>query len=764
MPRIPTLEQLCMAALSEIAVKHNAHIDRGDIDASSSSSTPFSHSTRLDLRDLPTDALVGAIEGLKRPSLYASPPPTDEEKMFDGYQTQVDEQDSDTDDVDERKAVTGLHDRHLLPFLRPHLHEFNLDLESVTSPPATDPTATFRIGAAHNPLSDTFLARITHRTIDHLASTCHQLIALNLTGYRHPFTTSQLDAFSRLDLHTLVLSHCQMSLSELEFMVRSYRHLATLKLSWLTGLMRANERVDVLEDIIALLSQPSASSSSSSSSSLRTSLRHLYLDGSRTNPNELIWRLLHLLPQLAHLNIDSVTPPEHAMTREEEEEERRREKAKEKERAAAGEAATPMQAIDEGSDDSSTMISELIVANLKLKSIFDARQSQSAASALSSSSSSAISHSSHFPNLTGLSSIASDKLSSDTLLLLLPHTPNLRHLVLKGCSRISNEVVLMLAHHCRQIETLNLADIQGIQSEAIWELEQAALPKEQQTRRQRRKQANAIEANADQTNGGDLNEDNKPVAADAGRPTTLFSSASSSSTCAAPFSSFPTTGSALRYIDLSWCENISPLAIGDLFGMPSSSSSSSHPVYPLERVILSCLEELDESVMRKLLKHTQLAELDLSRCVQVQVKTLLKQENKTGTTSSLSSPSLPIASSVSSPFPWSSLVKLNLSWTSIDNEDLRLLTQLCPLLQSLNLEGCKHLTDDCIEALVISPSSMFNLNFISFFFVNQITLGGILQLLHHSTCYWLFIRDYWGDGHHRHTIEADEKEAGINRR
>ncbi len=103
-------------------------------------------------------------------------------------------------------------------------------------------------------------------------------------------------------------------------------------------------------------------------------------------------------------------------------------------------------------------------------------------------------------------------------------------------------------------------------------------------------------------------------------------------------------------------------------------------------------------------------------------------------------------------------MRLNLAWTTVTNSDVSALAAACPLLQSLNLEGCKHLDDGCTEGLLASPHTLRNLAWLSFFFVNRVTLRSVVSLLRASTCYWLTIKSYYGDCHDRGTLQQDEKD------
>jgi hypothetical protein len=141
------------------------------------------------------------------------------------------------------------------------------------------------------------------------------------------------------------------------------------------------------------------------------------------------------------------------------------------------------------------------------------------------------------------------------------------------------------------------------------------------------------------------------------------------------------------------------------------------------------------------------------------------------------------------------LLRLNLGWTLTTNSDVSALARACPKLQSLNVEGCKHLNDECTVSLANSTHTMLNLSHVSFFFVDRISTRGqcvrrteinkamrarpgvhvltvhlccffcfvcvsaaIVRLLRASRCYWLSIKSYYGDVHDRSTLHQDEKD------
>jgi len=108
--------------------------------------------------------------------------------------------------------------------------------------------------------------------------------------------------------------------------------------------------------------------------------------------------------------------------------------------------------------------------------------------------------------------------------------------------------------------------------------------------------------------------------------------------------------------------------------------------------------------------------------------------------------------------PWSQLVRLNLSWTIVTNADVAGLVLTCPLLQSLNLEGCKHLDDGCAAGLLASEPTMRNLAWLSFFFVNRVTLRTVVALMQAHRGYWLTCKSYYGDCHDPTTLAQDIKD------
>lgn len=256
----------------------------------------------------------------------------------------------------------------------------------------------------------------------------------------------------------------------------------------------------------------------------------------------------------------------------------------------------------------------------------------------------------------------------------------------------------------------------------------------------------------------------------------------------------PFLGSFLRSVDLSWCENLSTHSLGYLFDMrgctnvrglgPDHSAVPYAPTpfaltqqmqqagaaedaatFKLERAVLSCLEELDDATVAKLAKHTQLKELDLSRCLNVTTAALLRAHDDYISASGAGSASASASSSGSSiprsvlpTLPWSALLRLNLSWTLTTNADVAALCRACPRLQHLNLEGCKHLNDQCVAALVDAADSMIHLSSLSFFFVDRVSLRAIVRLIRASRCYWLTVRSYYGDVSSRETLAQDEKD------
>lgn len=782
-PRIPTLAELCCSALATLAQEHELDPEAMGIGA------------------LPTHVLEACIAGTKRPrtrsraALPPAPAPVDQRAAQDNPMA--------------APSRPGLRDSHLLPFLHPQLDRLSLDAEGTDA-----------AGGGLQGLAEVLAAEISPRLLDVVASRCLSLQHLNLGGYSHAFSPAQILALARLPLRSLSLAHCRVAAPELRLMLAHCDHLRCLNIGWTScvlaefgsGSMFGGGGVagagtggegGALDDILCVLSRPE----------LRASLRRLNVDGARADPDGLLSALLGLLPRLEALEMDSVSPSSSSSSSNC--------------RGSDGEGEG-----DQGAEERARAIEQLVADNAALKVIFEqqlklqreraaeAAADQSASGGLGScgadgsSPAPAPAGTFRYPHLRSLSAVASSLLSEESMLLVAAHAPNLTALDLKGCGQVSNALVALLAANCRGLQRLGLADCQRVDSEAIWVLRDAAEPP-------------------------------RTRLCGSGRTTKVDGAPFSATGAAVPSaqSSFPAfSGSCLRAVDFSWCENLSNQSLACLFDMRSSAATATQASAPplsaggstgadsestwsgpaldwdgcrggtaawaaeeddpappcpfgLERVVLSCVEDLDESTAAKLAKHARIRELDLSRCLNLSAAAIFGEEtavtedghalatanaavpgsaaasSSTGSSSSCSSSSsASLCPSLPSPLPWSQLLRVNLAWTSVRNCDLGLLGSRCPRLQWLGVEGCKQLDDGCVAALMqLQPgsagsaesagrSALFNLAFVSFFFVNNVSMSAVVQLIRESRGYWITVRSYYGDLHDPDTVENDEKE------
>ena len=743
-PRIPSLQHLCCSALSSLAQNYSL-ADRAEFH---------------DLSSLPSQMLEACIEGVKRPRVI-------EAGSAAAVAAEAAAALLDPDPLDRARNVrAGLQDSQLLPFLVPQLDSFALEAEGADA-----------IGGGIAGLPDSLAWQISPTLLDRLTERCKELQHLNLAGYTHAFTAGQLSALSQLgkQLVSLNLSHCKMLGGEVEVLLQNMVSLSSLNLSWTSFV--TEESPAPLPALAALLARPA----------LRGSLRSLKVDGLRADPNELLWRVMEMLgSQLEELSMDSVSAPVVTLTREQEEANRKHA------RLAAAEAAAVEQ-LD--CEKAAAAIEQLQSENAKLKTTFEMqlRMQREAAAAQQQPEPTSSAAPGRFPAFHTLSAIASDRLSSESLLLLVSTAPNLTSLTLKGAALLSSPVVQALARGCRFLQHLNVADCQAIDDQALWALREAAEPRVAAGRRNAGKSQAPGSAIADDECEEQEEVEQKHDGGDASPTAEAALSAPASSSCP------PVLGSFLRSVDLSWDENLSNAAIGALFdarscadpwnygptatvsavpycplARPDAAQGTSRVAFGLERVVLSCLEDLDEATVAKLAKHHKLRELDLSRCLGLNASAMLQAEgdeedpsladNLGGSSSSSSSASLNPSPSLLPP-AWSFLQKLNLSWTAVTNSDLGLVARRCPRLQSLNVEGCKHLNDAGVDEMLSAESDgccvLYNLSFVSFFFVNALTLRGIVALLaaQSGRGYWLSIKDYYGDMHDPSTLAQDALEA-----
>lgn len=160
-------------------------------------------------------------------------------------------------------------------------------------------------------------------------------------------------------------------------------------------------------------------------------------------------------------------------------------------------------------------------------------------------------------------------------------------------------------------------------------------------------------------------------------------------------------------------------------------------VYSLQSVTLSCLENITASAFISLTRHSELRKLDVSRCVELDHQEFI-----------------PLLQS----FP--QLTALNLSWLMLRDNDLLTICQHSPLLNTINVEGCKYLSDAVLDGMGNIKSTRMYLTTINFSYCNHISLPAIIRFIELSVHPRIKIFDYYNDQHDVSTLETDKQCCG----
>jgi len=780
-PHIPSLQQLCCAAL---ALQAQRGLLPSQKDERERACVADSDVSEFDLHHLPTHLLTLCMSLVKRPMIL---PPSMRPAAPHADPIVASILPPEPGD----SARFTLNDDHLLPFIHPQLDSFTLD------PPAAD-----SITGGVQGLGERWSATISTRLIDMLAHRCTSLMHLSLHGYTHSFTHEQLRALANCPMRSLALAHCQLMAAEVEVLVEHYTDLHYLDISWCSFLSCSGGAVTVQHDILPSLMHILAPLR------LRASLRTLKVDGARTNPNILVCQALKQLPLLTEFSFDSVAPPNQDRGR------RGLTSVDDAEREAE---ALRQAALAQLTEDN--VLLKLLFERSQKESKHEQHTERAVVDDSSAHADAApnadatLGDGPLYPHLTSLSATDTVRFSSETLSFILSHAPNLTSLTLKGCSHLRNVVLRQIVSCCPKLMHLNVADVQAMDDEVVEALAfnfnrlQSHIQDQDRTQK-----SQDLDEQVDGTGVESAQDAQQQATASDSEIESPISDLSPSASGHAHASS-PPSGSFLRSIDLSWCESVSDTALAALFDMvgctdeelksaevqkattlqtttldtpdmaalslpaaevspfspplhsstiplPSSSplSPSRFTRYRLERVIVSCSEELSDSTLARLAKHRSIIELDVSRCRHVSLANMLQADGSEG---NIERHTIPSTSSIPEAhrLPFSHLIKLNLSWTNVKDADVVALLNRCRRLQHLNLEGCKHLTDGCATgAAATAPMSLLNLSFLSFFYVSDVTLHGMVALIEASPCYWLQIRDYYGLLHDRATLHQDKKD------